>query len=123
MTFAAIPNGSANKMNAYRLLKILLSDEIQYGANATLGMPVRQESFRKNYTASIEEVKGYGFAVTEEDFNPLIEKCLNVTRTFASPSILRRYLKLEITPYLQGTRTFDECYENLKNTIELYKDQ
>ena len=123
MTFAAIPNGSANKLNAYRLLKILLSDEIQYGSNATLGMPVRQESFRKNYTASIEEVKGYGFEVDEESFNSLIERCFSVTRTFASPSILRRYLKLEITPYLQGKRTFDECYDNLYTTIELYKDE
>ena len=123
MTFAAIPNGSANQLNAYRLLKILLSDEIQYGSNATLGMPVRRESFRKNYTASIEEVAGYGFAVTEEDFNPLIEKCFNVTRTFASPTVLRRYLKLELTPYLQDKRSFDDCYDNLYTTIELYKDE
>jgi hypothetical protein len=88
----------------------------------SIGMPVHRDSFRKNYTNSIERVNA-DFPVSEEDFNPLIEKCLNVTRTFASPSILRRYLKLEITPYLQGTRTFDECYENLKNTIELYKDE
>ncbi|MBO4933409.1 MAG: hypothetical protein J6I42_14645, partial [Clostridia bacterium] len=91
--------------------------------NATLGMPVRRESFRKNYTASIEEVAGYGFAVTEEDFNPLIEKCFNVTRTFASPTVLRRYLKLELTPYLQDKRSFDDCYDNLYTTIELYKDE
>ncbi|MBQ7313493.1 MAG: extracellular solute-binding protein [Clostridia bacterium] len=123
MTFAAIPNGSQNKLNAYRLLKILLSDEIQYGSNATLGMPVRRESFRKNYTASIEEVKGYGFEVDEESFNSLIERCFSVTRTFASPSILRRYLKLEITPYLQGKRSFADCYDNLYTTIELYKDE
>ena len=123
MTFGAIPNGSANKLNAYRLLKILLSDEVQYGANATLGMPVRKESFRKNYTTNIEDVKGYGYEVDEESFNSLIERCFSVTRTFASPSILRRYLKLEITPYLQGKRTFDECYDNLYTTIELYKDE
>ena len=123
MTFAAIPNGSQNKLNAYRLLKILLSDEIQYGSKAIIGMPVRQESFRKNYTASIEDVVSYGFAVSEEDYNPLIEKCFNVTRTFASPSIMRRYLKLELTPYLQGKRSFDDCYDNLYTTIELYKDE
>ena len=123
MTFGAIPNGSQNKLNAYRLLKILLSDEIQYGANATLGMPVRQESFRKNYTTNIEEVKGYGYEIDEESFHSLIEKCFSVTRAFASPSIIRRYLKLEITPYLQGKRSFEDCYDNLYTTIELYKDE
>ena len=123
MTFAAIPNGSQNKLNAYRLLKILLSDEIQYGSKAIIGMPVRQESFRKNYTASIEDVVSYGFAVSEEDYNPLIEKCFNVTRAFASPSIMRRYLKLELQPYITGKRSFDDCYDNLYTTIELYKDE
>ena len=86
-------------------------------------MPVRQESFRKNYTASIEDVVSYGFAVSEGDYNPLIEKCFNVTRTFASPAIIRRYLKLEMTPYFSDKRSFDDCFDNLKNTLELYKDE
>ena len=105
-------------------MKILLSEEIQYGANATLGMPVHSESFRKNFDSNVEQFIEWGFdEVIRDDVNPLIEKCFSVTRTFASPSILRRYLKLEITPYLQGKRTFDECYDNLYTTIELYKDE
>ena len=124
MTFAAIPNGSQNKLNAYRLLKILLSEEIQYGAHATLGMPVHCESFRKNYDSNVDQYIEWGFDdVIRDDVTILIEKCFSVTRTFASPSILRRYLKLEITPYLTGKRTFDECYDNLYTTIELYKDE
>ena len=124
MTFAAIPNSSQNKLNAYRLMKILLSEEIQYGANATLGMPVHSESFRKNFDSNVEQFIEWGFdEVIRDDVNPLIEKCFNVTRAFASPSILRRYLKLELTPYLQGTRSFDDCYDNLYTTIELYKDE
>ena len=120
ITSAAIPKNASNKLNAYRLLKILLMDEIQFGANATLGMPVRRESFREDYVRSISQV---GVGITIEDFEPLIEKCMNVTRAFASPKIMKRYLKLELTPYLAGKRSFDDCYENLKNTIELYKDE
>ena len=86
-------------------------------------MPVHSESFRKNYAQSIEEVNEYGYSITLEEFEPLISKCLNVTRTYASPSVLRRYLKLEMSPYLVGKRTFDDCYDNLKNTLELYKDE
>ncbi|MBQ7931223.1 MAG: extracellular solute-binding protein [Clostridia bacterium] len=123
MTVAAIPEGSPNKLNAYRLLKILLSEDVQYGANAILGMPVHIESIRKNFASSVEKNRAFEFDVTTEDYEPLIEKMQNITRAFVSPAIIRRYLKLEMQPYLTGTRSFDDCFDNLKNTIELYKDE
>ncbi|MBQ4354272.1 MAG: hypothetical protein IJC71_05200, partial [Clostridia bacterium] len=112
-----------NKLNAYRLLKILLSEDVQYGANAILGMPVHIESIRKNFASSVEKNRAFEFDVTTEDYEPLIEKMQNITRAFVSPAIIRRYLKLEMQPYLTGTRSFDDCFDNLKNTIELYKDE
>ena len=36
---------------------------------------------------------------------------------------MRRYLKLELQPYITGKRSFDDCYDNLYTTIELYKDE
>ena len=123
MTSAAIPEGSPNKLNAYRLLKILLSEEVQYGSNAYLGMPIHLESIRKNIASSIERNRELELNVNEEDYEPLIDKFQNITRAFVSPSIIRRYLKLEMAPYLTGKRSFDDCYDNLKNTLELYKDE
>ena len=123
MTSAAIPEGSPNKLNAYRLLKILLSEEVQYGSNAFLGMPIHLESIRKNFASSVERNRELELNVNEEDYEPLIEKFQNITRAFVSPSIIRRYLKLEMTPYFSGKRSFDDCFGNLKNTLELYKDE
>ena len=40
-----------------------------------------------------------------------------------APPILVRYFQMEMMPYVQGNRSFEECYENLKNTVELYKDE
>ena len=123
MTCAAIPEGSANKLNAYRLLKILLSEEVQYG-KAILGNPVHRGSFRKDFETEVNQFIEWGFdEAIRDDVNHLIEKCFNITRAFASPTIIRRYLNLELTPYLTGTRSFDDCFDNLKNTIELYKDE
>jgi len=28
-----------------------------------------------------------------------------------------------MSPYLAGKRSFDDCFDNLKNTLELYKDE
>ena len=55
-----------------------------------------------------------------EEFCSLAER---IDHAVLAPPILVRYFQMEMMPYVQGNRSFNECYENLKNTVELYKDE
>ena len=39
------------------------------------------------------------------------------------PPILLTYIKDNMEPYLRGKAAFDDCYDDLLNVLELYKDE
>lgn len=119
----AILSGSANKFNAWRLMKILLSDDIQGGHDETryglpyfwAGFPVRRESLRGFlWEEDMEE---------DEVFRQYMEVVQSPTEALMIPQTIKRYINLEILPYVRGEKPWDDCYKRFLNTLELYASE
>ena len=125
--FAAIPQGAANKLNAYRLLKILLSEEIQGGHESKgfqinylrTGIPVLKSAIEKRTL----EAKEMFFPDKDEDAQLIINYCTSVTNASLLPHIIYRYITLELMPYVRGEKPWDDCYKRFLNTLELYASE
>ncbi len=127
--FTAIPTGAANKLNGWRLIKILLSDEIQYGIDDSkenqrqlfpVGNPVRNESMRKlisYHTAT------YADFVTEEDIQMISDKTMTITNAVMFPTVIYNDVEENMVPYLSGNDSYDKCIGRLKNELELYASE
>ena len=127
--FTAIPTGAANKLNGWRLIKILLSDEIQYGIDDSkenqrqlfpVGNPVRSESMRKlisYHTAT------YADFVTEEDIQMISDKTMTITNAVMFPTVIYNDVEENMVPYLSGNDSYDKCIGRLKNELELYASE
>jgi len=128
MTFTAIPNNSQNALNAWRLIKILLSEEVQCGSgdvlgNLSIGSPVLKDGFRNYLTMQMERTFYGAYELPEETIEEFCSLAEQIDHAVLAPPILLRYFQAEMMPYILGERPFEKCYENLKNTIELYLDE
>ena len=128
MTFTAVSSNTENVLNAWRLIKILLSEEIQCGtgetlSNLTIASPVLKEGLRKYISMQAERTFYGSYELSEETINEFCALAEEIDHAVLAPPILVRYFQLEMMPYVQGSCSFDECFENLRNTIELYKDE
>ncbi|MBR5680619.1 MAG: hypothetical protein IKX19_08180, partial [Clostridia bacterium] len=119
----AIPTGAKNKLNAWRLMKILLSDDMQGGHDETrfgltyfwTGFPVRRDSLRDFlWMEGMEE---------DEVFKQYMEVVQSPTEALMLPRVYRKYLSEEILPYVRGERSWEDAYKRFLNTLELYKDE
>lgn len=116
--FAAIPKASQNQVNAYNLLKILLSEGIQAGGTdggnyLRLGMPVLKSGVSLMIKNSVS-------FVDDEITKEYADMLTNVDSAKTIPSALYSFLIEEMTPYFEGTRSFDDCYERLVSKLEIY---
>lgn len=124
----AVPKGSGNKLNAWRLLKILLSDDIQSGTDGSVaniryfwsGEPVKKGSIRK--VLDSKRARGDYLCSTElfDDYCALWEEA---TEAVYMPIILQEYIRDELYPYVRGERSWEDCWKRFVNTLELYKDE
>ncbi len=128
-SFAAIPEGAKNKLNAYRFMKIMLSEVFQGGEGDSretridylMYCPVRKDAVYKHIT---------GFWVGYMDdpvFARAVEECaelmMSVDNAVLVPEQVRSYIHKEMTPYFSGENEWDECYDHLINVLTLYKDE
>ena len=129
LEFAAIPKSSPNKLNAWRFLKILLSDEIQYGIDDTkpnqnilfmTGNPVRLESMRKLYQYYVAGFEEY---MNDERIDAMMQTTMNVTDAICVPAVIYRYVRDDMLPYIKGNSTYEQAFGKLMNELELYKDE
>ncbi len=135
VSFAAIPRSSANKRNAWRLIMILLSDEIQGGHENTIfktdylriGFPVRRESMERRITETVRDYYGGGAPEYPEyedeiarDIADISEVYGRMTGCTAVQSAVSRYVWKNIKPFLMGKQSFDKCYDRLYGELELY---
>ena len=129
---AAIPTASRNKLNAWRLMKILLSDEIQAGRDERrhglpyfwVGLPVRESSLRKQAEYDVEY---WGYTLEDEEDRAIFERymdlCASPNRARLLPGIWFRYITLELFPYVYGEKPWEDCWKSFLNTIELYASE
>jgi len=121
---AAIPKGSTNQLNAYNFLKILLSEDIQAGNSGgnylKLGNPVLKSSVNLKIK---QDYKDFG-SIDENTVNAYAKIIMNVDSAILGiPNALQFFIIDEMTPYWEGTRSFDDCYARLVNKLEIYKDE
>ena len=119
--FGAIPKSTQNKLNAWRLLKILLSDEIQTDPHCLwIYQPVT-----KSAAAAFWERKAETYPTLLKDGTAarLGELLLGIDRMNALTPIVKTYLHDDLQPYLAGEKSFDACLENLMRDLEFYKDE
>lgn len=135
MYYYAMPQASANKLNAWRFLKILLSEDIQLGnpqassiwnVNTFLGLSVHNESVKKRLDLIREKLPGeYDefIPISAEETEAFYDITTRVTRSVLLPPILKTYLKDNMEPYLKKKAEFEDCYNDLRNVLKLYKDE
>lgn len=118
--FAAIRKTSKNQISAYNLLKIILSDEIQTGNMYLLGNPVLKSAVRPRGDWAMS-VMGVSNLKDEKSINEYLDMLINVDSCKMTPyAPYYVFLIEEMTPYFNGTRSFDDCYDRLVSKLEIY---
>ena len=114
--YLAIPKGAENKLNAWRFLKILLSEDIQSDRDGPMRgkQPVRISAAR-----IIAESCGY----PDPDLDALADAMNRIDRAFIFPPVLWTYLRDNMMPYIKDNKDFDTCFDKLVNVLELYIDE
>lgn len=127
--YGAVPESSQNKLNAWRLMKILLSHEIQYGEEREndspkttypIGFPVRKESLRKALDSNT-----YWNGADESDVESFWQLMESVTDSVILPTVIRNYIINDMKPYITSKdgSNYDKQFTKLMNELELYKDE
>ena len=126
---AAIPSASANKAAAWTLLKILLSDEIQGGHDASrynlpyfwTGYPVRRDSIRSFLHSDNGTETDALFIpeslISQEEY---IEMVQSPTEARMIPNVYRQLMEEEIMPYIRGEKAWKQCYKSLVKALKSY---
>ena len=123
INYAAIPEGSENKLNAWRFIKILLSPDLQGNiyqdtnpdwlpSNAyPVGLSVHKESLRS--------------MLAEGELDEVADMMENVTDTILLPQILQKYISQYMLKYIKSAdgTNYDKQFGQLMNALELYKDE
>ncbi len=129
-SLAAIPQGAKNKRNAYRLLMILLSEELQGGrssaglSNLRIGLPVNKNALRGMVYGTNQAYPDVdGVVITEKDADTLFALVSAPTGTTIIPPVIKRYLQLEIMPYVRRDKPWSDCYKRFRSTLELYASE
>ena len=129
---ASIPQGAKNKLNAWRLIKILLSDEIQSARDESRlgnsifwsGKPVRISALRKDFEY---EVGFWGLDIEDPEEQKLLDEFVELwsspTNAQRLPDTVSRYINLELMPYVKGEKQWNDCYKRFMNTLELYASE
>ncbi len=112
----AIPTGAGNKLNAWRFLKILLSDELQSNPSAIMPQfPVKKTILR--------EYLSYGDYLEEDELERAVACLGDIQHGIMWSKLLHKYVQDNMIPYIEGKASFEDCYQKLLNTLELYKDE
>ena len=134
--YAGIPKSSPNKLNAWRFIMILLSDEIQGGSNPPgydylrLGFPVRRESMERRITWTVTDFYCGGSPDfpeydddIERDIADITEVYGRMTGCRAVQRTVMKYIGTNIKAYFKGEQSFDKYFDKLYSTLELYASE
>ena len=135
--FSGIPVGAQNKINGYRFLKILLSDEYQNGieddntrgqyGTMPVGLPVRTESLQKHLSYVANHIDlgdpDLVFPIGDEEVEKFCQVTENITDSALIPKILFSYVKNTMMQYISGKMDYEKAYAKLYNTLDIYKDE
>ena len=88
------------------------------------GQPVRLSSLRKK----LEYDVSFWMYDLENDqekmiFDEYVALLSSPTDARILPSIISRYVRLELMPYVKGEKSWEKCYKSFLNTLELYASE
>ena len=120
---AAIPKSSENKANAWKLLKILLSAEIQGGHD--------KENYNSSYIwggypvrlSSTKDALNLGRSKTPDGpaFDDYVALVQSPTEAVLIPPFYRQTASEQFMPYIEGEKTWDECYASFVDVLNTYR--
>ncbi len=118
VNYAAIPEASQNKLNAWQFVKILLSPELQGddGSGALdSAYPVGLSVHRESVSAMLSDA---GL----DDVAELMER---ITDAVMLPPVISGYINQYMVPYIKSAdgSNYDKQFAQFKNALELYKDE
>ena len=134
--FAAVPIGAENKLNGYRMLKVLLDMEVQTGISegqtkqapspmiSAMGLPVNREAIKSSIEYYAQEyMDRTGGEITDDDKNYIYNLTERVTDSVLIPTELFKIYKKAVMPYILDKRSFETILEGMKETLEIYIDE
>ena len=129
-TQLAIPANAKNSANAYRFIKFLLTEEMQMDQLALLGVkPICKSAIHKVIyeTPALYENHGYyfedpeKFALTESEAKELEEVITGIDRFMQDERVVIPEMMWEsMLPFFQDEKSYEECFDDLKNKLTLY---
>ncbi|MBR5365982.1 MAG: carbohydrate ABC transporter substrate-binding protein [Clostridia bacterium] len=134
--FAAVPIGAENKLNGYRMLKVLLDMEVQTGIPkgqtvqapsvmiSAMGLPVNREAIKRSIEYYAQEyMDRTGGELTDEDKNYIFGLTESVTDSVLIPTELFKLYKKSVMQYIVDKKPFENVLKVLKEKLEIYKDE
>jgi hypothetical protein len=130
-SLAVITSVSPNKLNAYRFLKILLSEQIQGNPkDATIvEFPVLNSAISTHIKYRFEDI-------TQRQYDGILLSLSNeeIVREFCDIASDIDYCTLNVNygtyifyttmlPYFKGEDTYENCLNKLRNDLELYLNE
>lgn len=130
ITYVVTPEASQNKLNAWRFVKILLSEEVQAPKTGTdgwpsnafpVGDPVRKDALQKMIDAFLNS----WYPQTTEVAAAYLEQADRIADTVLLPPVVRKYVMNSMSQYITSKdgSNYDKLFAKLKSTLELYKDE
>ena len=116
-TYTAIPQKAVNKLNAWRMIKVLLSDKIQGDSHAMgIWYPVTVSAISIYWENS-------GAPMAKDIAAEAEREMRSIDRAILLPPVLSKYLDEYMKDCINGSDTFEHCFDKLKSTLELYIDE
>ncbi len=125
----AIRANTENSLNAYNFIKFMLSENVQ--SDGSIGpnyIPVHKKAIRKIVYAvpALKTVNGidmvdYGNpALSDEEAEMLIEMLTGIDRFVLGLPVMSTMVQESMLPFFQDEKSYEECFDDLKNKLTLY---
>ncbi|MCL2747153.1 MAG: extracellular solute-binding protein [Oscillospiraceae bacterium] len=126
----AIRAGSPNQLNAWRYIKILLSESMQNGGSdiaRSCGFPVNKAALRRELDGILKEDtlintpegKRIFQAVPWSDKEPYLVLHESIT-SCTLPDMATNWLYSSMKPWFDGKKSYEDCLEDLRQRLTLY---
>ena len=125
----AICANANNSLNAYNFVKFMLSEDAQKDKYTSPSMPIHKEAIREGvYEApAVKEVGNAAIldteetALSDEEAEMLSAKLTGIDRFIQKvPQNVTIMVQESMLPYFQDEKSYEECFDDLRNKLTLY---
>ncbi len=123
LDFTAINSGARNTKNAWEFIKILLSIEVQ---SRNYGVSIRKDALEPsiapfmNALDRLENIYKVPIVWTREEIDTYLEMLQTPAHCLLYENDLWEIYKESMTPYFEGSSTYETCLEALRQRLQIY---